>query len=181
MKGAKKKTRGRPPKPKGERRSKNRTFRVRGLMDEYLIGRAGEAGRSVSEEIEARLERSFYMDGVLLTFAGDAAPLVNALASAVAFSFLKGPYGLDRYRVLQAATGYIIAAFGSLNTAARTRFKVLEGRWPPPSEKPGGYELEGMQIAYWVLSNLDPKVLAEQIADLAEILKSDVPTQLEFQ
>ena len=140
MKGAKK-TRGRPPKPEGERRSKNRTFRVRGLMDDYLIGRAHEAGRSVSEEIEARLERSFYMDGVMLTFSGDTQPLLTALGTAVAVSFMKGAraskHGLDRYRVMQAATGYIIAAFGSLNTRARTRFKVLEGRWPPPGEKPG--------------------------------------------
>ena len=88
-------------------------------MDEYLVGHAHEAGRSVSEEIEARLERSFYMDGLLLTYAGDAQPLLSALATAVGLSFLTGPGGLDRYRIMQAATGYIIAAFGSLNTAAR--------------------------------------------------------------
>jgi hypothetical protein len=50
---------GRPPKRKGERLSKNRTFRVRGLLDEQLIAAAAESGRSVSEEIEYRLERSF--------------------------------------------------------------------------------------------------------------------------
>jgi len=50
---------GRPPKYKGERLSKNRTFRVRGLLDEQLIAAAAESGRSVSEEIEYRLERSF--------------------------------------------------------------------------------------------------------------------------
>jgi hypothetical protein len=179
MKGSKKR-RGRPPKPGNERRSKNRTFRVRGPMDEYLVGHAHDAGRSVSEEIEARLERSFYMDGLMLTFAGDAGPLLNAVATAVGVSFLKGPYGLDRYRVMQAATGYIIAAFGSLNTAARDRAKVLDARYPAPSRMPEGYELEGMKVAYWVLNNLDPERLAEQIADLAEILKSDVPTRLRF-
>jgi hypothetical protein len=153
-------------------------------MDEYLIGHAHEAGRSVSEEIEARLERSFYMDGVMLTYVGDAQPLLTALATAVAVSFLKGARasksGLDRYRVMQAATGYIIAAFGSLNTAARDRTNVLDARYPTPSRMPEGYELEGMKIAHWVLNNLNPETLPEQIADLAEILKSDVPTRLRF-
>jgi hypothetical protein len=45
---------------------------------------------------------------------------------------------------------------------------------------PEGHELEGMKIAYWVLNNLNPKGLAEQIADIAEILKSDLPTGLEI-
>jgi hypothetical protein len=148
-------------------------------MDEYLIAHANEAGRSVSEEIEARLERSFYMDGVMLTFVGDAQPLLNAVATAVGVCFLKGPYGPDRYRVMQAATGYIIAAFGSLNT--RTHPEVLDVRWPVPSGMPEGHELEGMKIAYWVLNNLSPETLPEQqIADLAEVLKSDVPTRFEI-
>jgi hypothetical protein len=174
-----KKTRGRPPKPADERRSKNRTFRVRGKLDEYLIGNAWQSGRSVSEEIEARLERSFYMDVIMGGYAGDAAPLLNALTATVAVSFLKGPYGLDRYRVMQAATGYIIAAFGS-HVNPRTRAKVLDARWPVPSGMPKEHELEGMKIAYWVLNNLEPETLAEQKAELAEILKSDVPTRLEI-
>jgi hypothetical protein len=177
VKSAKKK-RGRPSKPKGERRSKNRTFRVHGLMDEYLIGHADLSGRSVSEEIEARLERSFYMDAVMFTYADVAQPLLSAIATGTAYSFLTGAVGLDRYRVLQAATGYIIAAFGSRNTTARTRTKVSDARWPPPGGTPEGHELEGMQIAYLVLNNLDPEGLAEQKKDLAEILKSDVPTPL---
>jgi len=50
---------GRPPKRKGERLSKNRTFRVRGTLDEQLEAAAQKAERSVSEEIERRLEDSF--------------------------------------------------------------------------------------------------------------------------
>jgi hypothetical protein len=53
---------GRPPKRKGERLSKNRTFRVRGTLDQQLADAADEAGRSVSEEIEHRLENSFRED-----------------------------------------------------------------------------------------------------------------------
>jgi hypothetical protein len=50
---------GRPPRHAGERLSKNRTFRVRGELDEKLLAAAAVSGRSVSEEIEYRLEQSF--------------------------------------------------------------------------------------------------------------------------
>ena len=169
LKTAKKKL-GRPPKRKGERLSKNRTFRVRGILDEYLKGRAGESGRSVSEEIEARLERSFYMDGILTTFAGDAAPLVNALATAVAFSFLQGLDRRDRYQVMQVATGYIIAAFGSSVNAGTPGTKVSDMRWPPSGGMLDRYELEGLKLAHTVLTNLGSEMPADQTAELAVIL-----------
>ena len=41
------------------RRRKNRTFRVRASLDVRLIAAAQDNGRSVSEEIEYRLEASF--------------------------------------------------------------------------------------------------------------------------
>jgi hypothetical protein len=50
---------GRPPRHPGERLSKNRTFRVRGGLDEKLQAAAAASGRSVSEEIEFRLDQSF--------------------------------------------------------------------------------------------------------------------------
>jgi predicted HicB family RNase H-like nuclease len=53
---------GRPPRHKGERLSKNRTFRVRGGLDEQLRAAADASGRSVSEEIEYRLQESFRLD-----------------------------------------------------------------------------------------------------------------------
>jgi hypothetical protein len=55
-------TLGRPPRHEGERLSKNRTFRVRGDLDECLQHAANMSGRSVSEEIEYRLQKSFWMD-----------------------------------------------------------------------------------------------------------------------
>lgn len=54
--------RGRPPRHQGERLSKNRTFRVRGGLDEKLQAAAAVSGRSVSEEIEFRLDQSFDRD-----------------------------------------------------------------------------------------------------------------------
>jgi hypothetical protein len=53
---------GRPPKHEGELLSKNRTFRVRGTLDEQLEAAAQKAGRSVSEEIERRLDDSFRIE-----------------------------------------------------------------------------------------------------------------------
>jgi len=169
MKGAKGK-RGRPPKPRGARRSKNRTFRIRENLDDYLIGKAHETGRSVSEEIESRISRSFYMDALLEYYVGDAAPLLNAITTAVTFSLMSNQSGADRYRMMQAAVGYIIAAFGSKETAtAETREKVSDVRWPPLSGKPEGHELQGLITADWLLSNLNPERLAEQIAEMDEI------------
>jgi hypothetical protein len=175
VKRAKKKV-GRPPLPARERRSKTRSFRVRGQLDEYLVSHAGISGRSVSEEIEARLERSFYMDGILMTFVGEVADLLNALATAVGASFfvpeLRRP---DRYRAMQVASQYIIAAFADLDLpkepeALRT------------GEQPEMYELSGIKIAYQVLKNLgfadpedNPTVQMEmtmsKLGELAELAR----------
>ena len=56
---AAKKRIGRPPKAKEDRKAVNFTFRSRGQMRERLQAAAITAGRSISEEIEFRLERSF--------------------------------------------------------------------------------------------------------------------------
>ncbi len=45
-------------------RPPSRTFRVRGELDDKLIAAAEKSGRSVSEEIEYRLERSFRDDDI---------------------------------------------------------------------------------------------------------------------
>jgi hypothetical protein len=47
------------PLKHGKNRSKSRTFRVHGDLDQKLEAAATQSGRSVSEEIEYRLERSF--------------------------------------------------------------------------------------------------------------------------
>jgi hypothetical protein len=50
---------GRPRRHPGERLSQTRSFRVRGGLDDNLQAAARTSGRSVSEEIEHRLEISF--------------------------------------------------------------------------------------------------------------------------
>jgi hypothetical protein len=53
---------GRPPRRADERLSKNRTFRVWDKLDEQLRAAAEQSRRTVSAEIEYRLENSFQMD-----------------------------------------------------------------------------------------------------------------------
>jgi hypothetical protein len=55
---------GRPPRHAGERLVKNRTFRVWGWLDDQLQAAAEQSRRTVSAEIEFRLEDSFRMDWV---------------------------------------------------------------------------------------------------------------------
>ena len=56
---------GRPPKANEDRKAVNFTFRSRGQMRERLQAAAIAAGRrSISEEIEFRLERSFWQEEI---------------------------------------------------------------------------------------------------------------------
>jgi hypothetical protein len=74
---------GRPPKRVGERLSKNRTFRVRGKLDEHLMKAAAESGRSVSEEIEVRLAGSFQRDAMVTDVLKVLFALIQALTVQV--------------------------------------------------------------------------------------------------
>ena len=53
---------GRPPKPAKARKSVNFTFRSRGDMRQKLRDAAALGGRSISEEIERRLDLSFQQE-----------------------------------------------------------------------------------------------------------------------
>jgi hypothetical protein len=102
---------GRPPKHEGERLSKSRTFRVRDALDNGLQIAAKRSGRSVSEEIESRLERSFGTDGLLdMALGENVADLIQMIFMAVARSGIRTG-SKHSYEVLQAAIFYIIAAF----------------------------------------------------------------------
>ena len=62
---AKRKRIGRPPKPAKNRKSVNFTFRSREEMREQLRAAAAVSGRSISEEIEYRLNQSFQKELIL--------------------------------------------------------------------------------------------------------------------
>ena len=61
---ATKKRIGRPPKAKEDRKAVNFTFRSRVQMRERLQAAAIAGGRSISEEIERRLEKSFWQEEI---------------------------------------------------------------------------------------------------------------------
>ena len=79
---------GRLPRRAGERLSKNRTFRVRGELDSTLQTAALRSGRSVSEEIEFRLEQSFIeerssIDALGFAYGSQLAGLILLIAEAI--------------------------------------------------------------------------------------------------
>jgi len=115
---------GRPPKREGERLSKSRTFRVRGTLDNALRVEAERSGRSVSEEIEFRLERSFGNDGLLdMALGENVADLIQMIFMAVARSGIRTG-SKHSYEVLQAAIFYIIAAFARQLMPRPPRFEA---------------------------------------------------------
>jgi hypothetical protein len=109
----KKPKRGRPPKPEAERRSRNFTFRSRGRTHELLQSAASAEGRSISEEIERRIEQSFHGGTTtklveMLTGSSANGELLMTIGRAliIAENCLKGEK--DRDRILAAAIGKII-------------------------------------------------------------------------
>ena len=66
--------RGRPPKAEGERKGRNLTFRVRENLRARLQQAADVSGRSISEEIESRVEATFRsQDALVRELAGPEA------------------------------------------------------------------------------------------------------------
>ena len=79
---------GRPPRRAGERLSKTRTFRVRGELDDKLQTAALKSGRSVSEEIEFRLEQTFIeerssIDAMAFRYGWQLSGLILIIAEAI--------------------------------------------------------------------------------------------------
>ena len=84
---AAKKRIGRPPKAKEDRKAVNFTFRSRGQMRERLQEARMASGRSISEEIEHRLEESFRTEEI---YGGPRfSALFRILASHIALARAK--------------------------------------------------------------------------------------------
>jgi hypothetical protein len=107
--------RGRPPRHQGERLSKNRTFRVRGGLDEKLQAAAAASGRSVSEEIEFRLDQSFDRDAFIgLVLGGDEnAKVLQSMAMAMKLESRNGHWlkDVNTADTVRKAVNFIITQF----------------------------------------------------------------------
>jgi hypothetical protein len=63
---------GRPPKSPEDRKGSNLTIRLRGGAREMLEASAESSGRSLSEEIEYRVERSFELNALMDSMINEA-------------------------------------------------------------------------------------------------------------
>jgi hypothetical protein len=107
--------RGRPPRHQGERLSKNRTFRVRGGLDEKLQAAAAASGRSVSEEIEFRLDQSFDRDAFIgLVLGGDEnAKVLQSIATVMKLESYNGHWLKDvkSSETVRRAVNFVIGQY----------------------------------------------------------------------
>jgi hypothetical protein len=106
--------RGRPPLPPGEAKRSSFNTRLRPDLKTQLEQAAADEGRSLSEEIEFRLERSFLTEDHLRFLAGDlrGATFVRQFLDVVALmsAFRKQPVWEDDegYEALEAAVCELI-------------------------------------------------------------------------
>jgi hypothetical protein len=105
MKKARKRV-GRPRKSPDERKAVNFTFRSRGQMRDLLQAAADASDRSISEEIEFRLESSFRRDK-----AADLVLLAMELESTDERNWKDDPLSAETVRI---AVDRIIAAMAGL-------------------------------------------------------------------
>jgi len=111
---AAKKRIGRPPKAKEDRKAVNFTFRSRGQMRERLEKAAAASGRSISEEIEFRLNQSFDEERLSAAFLGgnDTAKALQGIANVMQLETAAGtPWSKDQEKVeaVRTAADLIIA------------------------------------------------------------------------
>lgn len=129
----KKPPRGRPPRHQGERLSKNRTFRVRGSLDGRLQAAAAASGRSVSEEIEFRLDQSFDRDafiGVLL--GGDEnAKVLQSIAMVMKLESRSGHWLKDANTAgtVRQAVNFIIRQFAQRQRLLPLNVSAEDAAW----------------------------------------------------
>ncbi|MCJ2082772.1 hypothetical protein [Methylobacterium sp. J-090] len=119
------KRRGRPSIPEEERKSGNLTFRTRGSLRAQLETAAQESGRSVSEEIEHRMQLSFDRKAVALQIYGDS----NTALMKALYSIL----GATTSDLKHSNSAVHLAAITTILAAAGSRFEDLIEKNPDPS------------------------------------------------
>jgi hypothetical protein len=123
---------GRPPRHAGEVIAKNRTFRCRTRLEELLRASALGSQRSVSEEIERRLEDSYFRDRLnAATFGTDVGgEILRLVGAAMAVEGVVGDWARipERAENLRVAVNAIIATITGLPV-----------EMPPPEKRQEGY------------------------------------------
>jgi hypothetical protein len=106
--------RGRPPVSADEKKDRNFTFRSRGDMHERLSNAAALNRHSISEEIEYRLERSFFQQETLiealeLHYGRDLAGLLQIMGDAMLVAGQEAGFRVTR--TLKGAKNWRHSAF----------------------------------------------------------------------
>jgi hypothetical protein len=131
---------GRPRRHAGERLSQTRSFRVRGDLDNMLRETAAKAGRSVSEEIEYRLETSYFSDRLQANILGSelGAEILRLIRVAMA---TEGVSGRAWSEDPTSAENVRVAANAIISVLAKLPLEF------PPDEK----QVEGLKVAKLLL------------------------------
>jgi hypothetical protein len=153
---------GRPPRHEGERLNRTRSIRMRDRLDELLQEAATKAGRSVSEEIEHRLERGFYDDRQNAALmgshaAGEILRLVRAIMVAEGLGL--GDWAEDRVRAqrVRVAVDAIVAVVTGL---------ALDDL-PAPAERTGGLQTaKALLLKSSVKRKLPPAIMFSELEPL---------------
>lgn len=144
---ARKKPRGRPPKAAADRKRNNLTLRIRDAMRRQLQREAEKNRRSLSEEAEARIERSFHEQELLpeildLAFGGRLGGLLYAIGSSVA---PLGPVWAIQHTGYRASDGDTLRGLGDA-------FRQAAANWP---DDPYAYD-QLMIVTHEILERLRP-------------------------
>jgi hypothetical protein len=130
---------GRPAIPAGDRKSRNFTFRSRGDMHAKLTDAAALAGRSVSAEIEWRLEQSFSEDrrleevfgtreiyGISTILAALMYDALGAKAARAGTPLLQSPKAFEQAARTIAKTLESLRPLGEIDVAASSSEREIE-------------------------------------------------------
>jgi hypothetical protein len=133
---------GRPPLPPGKRRGASMGFRPTPEIRKMLEESAKQNGRSMSQEVEAHLERSLLMGGLLTFMSGDprTADFVRELLEAK--SLIEGHQGKTIWDDFES------------HEAMKTALKeLLDERAPKPARK---FEKQMADYEQYVEAELKP-------------------------
>jgi DNA-binding NarL/FixJ family response regulator len=163
------KRRGRPPKPTEERKSGNLTFRTRGDLRAKLDAAATASGRSVSEEIERRLERSFDHDemvsSVIETIEENSRLQIQIIELQAEVERLKstGPETSDLEIIVERA---VVRAVG----------RVLSSKGQEPEQPQSATELPDRErsILEFLIAGASNREIAQKLGIPVEALKAEI-------
>jgi hypothetical protein len=151
---------GRPPVPTAQRKSKNFTFRSRGDLHARLAGAAAQSNRSISEEIEWRVERSFMdqdraIEALGLIFGPELAGLLLVLGEVMKEAGEQTAYLAEH--TLEAARNWMAhpLAFAKAAEAAKAVLEAFK-----PSD-------EGIHRAYDHYANIPQGIVTSMLGEAA--------------